>query len=202
MAQHESSSKTESSCIRCSWVPKDDALYQKYHDEEWGRAVYDDGLLFEMLILEGMQAGLSWRTVLERRPLIKKAFCNLDPIKLVNLSDEELTVIMNKPGVIRHRLKTFGVRKNAKSFLDIQKKKGSFSKYLWNFVDHTPLIGKRTPKGINLAQTPLSQAISKDLKKWGFTFVGPTIVYAYMQAVGLVNDHDRGCFKAPSLDLI
>lgn len=199
MDAHQSSPKIESSCTRCSWVPKDDTLYQKYHDEEWGRPVHDDGLLFEMLILEGMQAGLSWRIILERRPLIKKAFCNLDPIKIVNLSDEELTAIMSKPGVIRHRPKTFAVRKNAKSFLDIQKKKGSFSKYLWEFVDHAPLIGKRTAENKNLTQTPLSQAISKDLKKWGFTFVGPTIVYAYMQAVGLVNDHDLDCFKAPFL---
>jgi len=191
--------------VRCSWVAPGDLLYQKYHDEEWGRPVYDDALLFEMLILEGMQAGLSWRLILERRPLIKKAFCNLEPVKLANLQDDELLAIMNKPGVIRNRLKTFGVRKNAQSFLELQKEKGSFSEYLWGFVNHVPILESKTVGQPTPCQSPLSEAISKDLKKRGFTFIGPTIAYAYIQAVGLINDHEANCFlntyseQAPSI---
>jgi DNA-3-methyladenine glycosylase I len=153
--------------------------YQKYHDEEWGVPVYDDTKLFEMLILEGAQAGLSWETILKKRTGYKKAFHNFDVQKCAQMSDPELEKLMQNPKIIRNRLKIFSVRKNARVFLDIQKEFGSFSDYIWKFVDNNGASDK----------------ISKDLKKRGMSFVGPTIIYAYMQAVGLVNDHEPECFR-------
>jgi DNA-3-methyladenine glycosylase I len=164
---------------RCSWVPGNNPEYQKYHDEEWGVPVYDDTKLFEMLILEGAQAGLSWETILKKRTGYKKAFHNFDVQKCAQMSDLELEKLMQNPEIIRNRLKIFSVRKNARVFLDIQKEFGSFSDYIWKFVDNNGANDK----------------ISKDFKKRGMSFVGPTIIYAYMQAVGLVNDHEPDCFR-------
>lgn len=184
-------------CVRCAWLPADKPDYTAYHDTEWGVPVHDDRTLFEMLILEGAQAGLSWYTILKRREGYRTAFKNFDVKKCAKFTDEELEHILVNGDIIRNRLKVFSVRKNALAFLAIQKKFGSFDAYIWGFMKGKPQIN--LPKSMKNvpAQTPLSEAISKDLKKRGMTFVGATIIYAYMQAVGLVNDHLAGCFLAP-----
>lgn len=174
---------------RCAWVPKDDPLYQKYHDEEWGVPLKDERALFELLTLEGMQAGLSWRLILGRREDLRKAFHNFDPSKCARLTDEELDAIMQMPGVIRHRKKVEMVRRNASAFLEFG---GGFSDWIWSFVDHTPITGGKEL----ICETPLSHAISKELKARGFTFVGPKIVYSFMQAAGLVDDHEAVCARS------
>lgn len=170
-------------------------LYINYHDQEWGIPVHDDQMLFEMLILEGAQAGLSWETILKRREGYKKAFHNFDVNKVANMSDEEMEALRNDEGIIRNRLKIYSTRQNAQIFLLIQKEFGSFDHYLWNFVNHTPIKNKWHA----LSDTPVtskeSDALSKDLKKRGMKFVGSTIMYAYMQAVGLVNDHITQCWR-------
>ncbi|HAJ89521.1 MAG TPA: DNA-3-methyladenine glycosylase I [Rhodospirillaceae bacterium] len=182
---------------RCAWLPENRADYTAYHDTEWGIAVHDDRRLFEMLILEGAQAGLSWYTILKRRDGYRKAFKNFDVTRCAKLTDEELEHILATGDIIRNRLKVFSVRKNAVAFLDIQKEFGSFDAYIWAYVDGKPQINlPETIKHVP-AQTPLSDSISKDLKKRGMSFVGSTIIYAYMQAVGLVNDHTQDCFLAP-----
>lgn len=180
---------------RCAWVPKNNIEYQKYHDREWGVPVHDDKKLFEMLILEGAQAGLSWETVLKKREGYKKAFHNFDAKKCSEMTDAELTLLMQNPEIIRNRLKIFSVRKNAIVFLEIQKEFGSFDKYIWKYVDYKPIVNNLTSISDMPAKTELSDKISKDLKKRGMSFVGSTIIYAYMQAVGLVNDHTSGCFR-------
>ena len=168
-------------------------LYATYHDEEWGVPVHDDRLLFEMICLEGAQAGLSWETVLKKRACYKELFHNFDPERVSQMSDEELNSLLLNPGIIRNRLKVFSVRKNALVCMKIQEEFGSFSKYLWSYVDHTPI--KNHPK--SLAEIPvkteISDTLSKDLKKRGMSFVGSTIIYAFMQAVGMVNDHISTC---------
>ena len=176
---------------RCFGDGKD--FYEHYHDHEWGRPVFDDRHLFEMLTLEGAQAGLSWETILKRRDGYKKLFYNFDPNLVINLSDEELEKILTNPEVIRNRLKVFSVRKNALVFLSIQKEFGSFSKYIWGFVDHKPIINNPKDHSMVPAKNDLSDKISKDLKKRGMSFVGSTIIYAFMQAVGMVNDHLTDC---------
>jgi len=168
-------------------------LYAKYHDEEWGIPVHDDRLLFEMLILEGAQAGLSWETILKRREGYQKAFHYFDPIKVSKMSDPELEDLLQNPGIIRNRLKVFGTRKNALVFLQIQKEFGTFDRYLWAFVQNQPIINQWNSFKEVPVLTKESDALSKDLKKRGMTFVGSTIIYAYMQAVGLVNDHLIHC---------
>lgn len=180
--------------IRCGWVNMSNELYVRYHDEEWGRPVHNDAILFEFLILEGAQAGLSWETILKRREGYKKAFCDFDAQKCSTLSDEELEDILKDEGIIRNRLKVFSVRKNALVFLQIQSEFGSFSKYLWNFVGGKQV--KNHPKTLCEVpvKTELSDQISKNLKKRGMSFVGSTIIYAYLQAVGVVDDHIEGCF--------
>ncbi|MBS0189765.1 MAG: DNA-3-methyladenine glycosylase I [Phycisphaerales bacterium] len=183
---------------RCHWLPPDKPDYTAYHDTEWGVPVHDDRALFEMLILEGAQAGLSWYTILKRRDGYRKAFKNFDPRKVARLTDAELAQILTTGDIIRNKLKVFATRQNARAFLDIQKEFGSFDKYLWAFVQNKPQV--RLPRGPKdfRATSPESDALSKDLKKRGMTFVGSTILYAYMQAVGLVNDHENGCFRAKS----
>jgi len=176
---------------RCSWANSSDEMIA-YHDKEWGRAVHDDQLLFEMLILEGAQAGLSWATILKRREGYRKAFKKFDIKKAAKMTDGELEKLMQDEGIIRNRLKIFSVRKNAQAFIEIQKEFGSFDKYLWRFVNGKT-IKRKTPK--HLTRSAESDALSKDLKKRGMSFVGTTIIYAYMQAVGLVDDHMNGCFK-------
>jgi DNA-3-methyladenine glycosylase I len=182
---------------RCSWVPEDKPDYARYHDTEWGRPVHDDRKLFEMLILEGAQAGLSWYTILRRRDGYRKAFKNFEPDKVAKLSDAELKKILATGDIIRNRLKVFSARKNALVFLAIQKEFGSFDAYVWQFVGGKPKVNRpRSMKDLQAHSTE-SDALSKDLKKRGMNFVGSTIVYAFMQAVGLVNDHMRGCYLCP-----
>jgi DNA-3-methyladenine glycosylase I len=181
---------------RCLWAAQVKPFYQQYHDSEWGVPVHDDRLLFEMLILEGAQAGLSWETILKRRDGYRKAFHNFDPAKVARMSDEKLEALLANTDIIRNRLKVFGTRKNAIAFLAIQKEFGSFDAYVWNFVGGKPQINR--PKSIEDMRSisPESDALSRDLKKRGMTFVGSTIMYAFMQAVGLVNDHAASCFCA------
>lgn len=168
-------------------------FYAEYHDNEWGKPVHDDNALFEMLSLEGAQAGLSWETILKKREAYRKSFHNFDPKKIITMSDELLEIILKDPKVVRNRLKIYSVRKNAHIFLDIQKEHGSFSNYLWAFVNHTPIINHFKDHWEVPASTPISDAISKDLKKKGMSFVGSTIIYAFMQATGMVNDHLIHC---------
>ena len=180
---------------RCSWVGQGKDFYEAYHDAEWGVPVHDDRQHFEMLNLEGAQAGLSWETILKKRDNYQKMFRDFDPVKCAKLTDPQLEKILTNPGIIRNRLKVYGVRKNALAFLAVQKEHGSFDAYVWSFVDGKPIDGKRKQMSDVPAKTAAAEALSKDLKKRGFTFVGPTIVYAYMQAAGLVNDHVAGCFR-------
>jgi DNA-3-methyladenine glycosylase I len=181
---------------RCAWVPANKPDYAHYHDMEWGRPVHDDQKLFEMLILEGAQAGLSWYTILQRREGYRKAFKSFDPKKVARMTDAQLEALLKDEAIIRNRLKVFSTRKNAQVFLAIQKEFGSFDAYLWRFVGGKPKINR--PKSMKdvPASTPDSDALAKDLKKRGMSFVGSSIMYAYMQAVGLVNDHTAGCYKA------
>ncbi len=180
---------------RCFGNKPGQEFYALYHDQEWGIAVHNDRLLFEMLILEGAQAGLSWETILKRRNGYRAAFYNFDVTKVANMSDEELEALRHDPGIIRNRLKIYSTRGNAQVFLQIQKEFGSFDTYLWSFVNHTTIIN--TWKNItNLPITSIeSDNLSKDLKKRGMKFVGSTIIYAYMQAVGLINDHFVDCWR-------
>lgn len=183
---------------RCAWLPENKPDYTHYHDSEWGVPVHDDVKHFEMLLLEGAQAGLSWYTILKRREGYRTAFCGLDPAKVARMSDAELERVLAEGDIIRNRLKVFSARKNALVFLEIQKEFGSFDAYVWRFVDGAPKINRpRTLKDIP-AKTPESDALSKDLKKRGMSFVGSTIIYAYMQAIGMVNDHLRDCFLCPA----
>lgn len=180
---------------RCAWVPDNNLGYQKYHDEEWGVPVHDDSKHFEMLILEGAQAGLSWEIVLKKREGYRKAFKNFDVKKVAKMSDEELEALMQNPNIIRNRLKIFSARKNALAFIKIQEDFGSFDNYIWQFVDNKPLINNIKTLSEIPVKTEISDKISKDLKKRGMSFIGSTIIYAYMQAVGLVNDHANDCFR-------
>lgn len=180
---------------RCSWLPHNNSLYEKYHDTEWGVPVYDDRKQFEFLILEGAQAGLSWETILKRRDGYRKAFADFDPRKVAKFTESKIQELLQNPGIIRNRLKVKAAIKNAQVFLKIQNEFGSFSKYIWRFVGGKPKINKWTKISQIPAQTQESQAISKDLKKRGMSFVGPTIIYAHMQATGMVNDHAVSCFR-------
>jgi DNA-3-methyladenine glycosylase I len=179
---------------RCLWV-SDDPLYQKYHDEEWGVPVHDDRKLFEFLILEGAQAGLSWITILKRREGYYKCFYNFDIDRIARMSDEELDQILKDPAVIRNRRKIYGTRTNARAFQDVQREYGSFGTYLWSLVDHAQIQNSWKKFSDVPITTRHSDILSKDLKKRGFIFVGSTIMYAYMQAIGMVNDHTTDCFR-------
>jgi len=175
-----------------------DPIYIKYHDEEWGVPIYDDQKLFEFLILEGAQAGLSWLTILKRRDGYKKAFANFAAEKVARYDKRKIASLLKDPGIIRNKLKVESAVSNAKAFLKIQKEFGSFSKYQWRFVDGKPIINiRKTLKAIP-PTSKVSDAFSKDLKARGFKFVGSTIIYAHMQAVGMVNDHLKSCFRFPS----
>ena len=178
---------------RCFGNKPGEELYAKYHDEEWGVEVHDDRILFEFLILEGAQAGLNWYTILKRRGGYKKAFKNFDPIKVSIMTDQELEELRNYEGIIRNKLKIYSARKNALVFLDIQKEFGSFDKYIWGFVDYKQIVNHRPSFDGMMATTEISDKLSKDLKKRGMSFVGSTIMYAYMQAVGMVDDHLDTC---------
>jgi len=180
--------------IRCAWCEKDD-LYRDYHDNEWGNPVYDDEKLFEFLVLETFQAGLSWYTILKKRDNFRIAFANFDYKKVAQYSDKEIEVLMQDAGIIRNGLKIKATISNAIAFMEIQKEFGSFSKYIWGFTDGKPIDNSpKTLKDVP-AVTEISDALSKDLKKRGFKFVGSTVVYAHMQATGMVNDHVEECWK-------
>ena len=177
--------------IRCSWATTD--LYQAYHDQEWGRPVHDDDRLFEMLILEGMQAGLSWLTILKKREAFRRAFDGFACAKVALYDEAKVAELMNNDQIVRHRLKIQSAIINAQQFIKIQEEYGSFAAFLWAYVDNQPIVNSFHTEAEIPAQTPLSDQISKDLKKRGFKFVGSRIIYAYMQAVGLVNDHITTC---------
>ena len=179
---------------RCRWVPIDDPEYTRYHDKEWGRPVHDDRLLFEMLILEGAQAGLSWQTILRKRANYQRAFAQFEPKKVARFDAARKARLLQDPGIVRNRLKIDSTVTNAQAFLEIQREHGSFDKYLWSFVKGRPVLRDRAAGNGFAARTELSDQISKDLKKRGFRFVGTTIIYAYLQAVGVVNDHSPDCF--------
>ena len=181
---------------RCAWVGSGKIHYEHYHDTEWGIPVHNDFKHFEMLILEGAQAGLSWETILKRREGYSKAFKRFDPEKVALMTDDELGTLLTNSAIIRNRLKIFSARKNAQIFLTIQQEFGSFDTYVWRFVNDTPKINH--PKAIKdiSVRTIESDALSKDLKKRGMSFVGSTIIYAYMQAIGMVNDHTIDCYLA------
>lgn len=177
---------------RCEWAG-DDPLYIAYHDTEWGKPLHDDGRLFEMLVLEGMQAGLSWITILRKREAFRAALDGFDPRKAALYTDEKIEALMNDPGIVRNRRKIHSVVQNAQAFLKVQAEFGSFDSFLWRYVDGVPIVNHWERPEDMPAPTPLSCRISRDLKQRGFTFVGPTIVYSLMQAVGMVDDHMVWC---------
>ncbi len=180
--------------IRCTWCEKDD-LYRDYHDNEWGNPVYDDATIFEFLVLETFQAGLSWYTILRKRENFRNAFDQFDYEKIAQYDEDKVQQLLLDAGIIRNQLKIRGTISNAVAFIKVQVEFGSFSKYIWAFVDHKPIINQlKSLKDIQ-ATTSISDAISKDLKKRGFKFVGSTVVYAHMQATGMVNDHVANCWK-------
>lgn len=179
---------------RCSWCGTD-PLYVQYHDTEWGVPIDDDQLLFAKLVLDGAQAGLSWITILRKREAYWEAFDQFDPEKMARYDAAKLAELMGNAGIVRNRLKIEAAVKNARGYLDIMEKEGSFSRFLWDFVDGQPIQNNWQVLGEVPAETAVSQAMSKALKKRGFNFVGPTICYAFMQAVGLVNDHVVDCFR-------
>jgi len=179
---------------RCAWCGTD-PLYVLYHDKEWGVPVHNDRKLFEMLNLEGAQAGLSWITILRKRENYRKAFDNFDAKKITKYDKKKVAKLLNDEGIVRNRLKIAAVISNAKAFLQVQKEFGTFDKYIWQFVGGKPIINKRRSINDIPSTTPESDAMSKDLKKRGFKFVGSTICYAFMQAVGMVNDHEVKCFR-------
>lgn len=182
---------------RCAWLPEGKPDYTHYHDSEWGVPVHDDRLLFEMLILEGAQAGLSWYTVLKKREGYRAAFYNFDAQACAEMEDAALEALLRSGNIVRNRLKVFSVRDNARAFLAIQQEFGSFDGYLWQFVGGAPRVNRPARPADVPVRNALSDALSKDLKKRGMRFVGSTIMYAYMQAVGMVNDHLADCFLAP-----
>jgi len=185
---------------RCAWAAEADSDYTRYHDEEWGRPSHDDKHLFEMLLLEGAQAGLSWATILRKRANFRRAFANFEPKKVARFDARRAGVLMLDAGIIRNRLKIDSAITNARAFLSVQREFGSFDRYLWSFVDGRPIINRPRAGTDVPARAPLSDRISADLKKRGFRFVGSTIIYAYLQAVGVVNDHTRVCFLCPKAD--
>jgi DNA-3-methyladenine glycosylase I len=180
---------------RCDWVKDADDLMIQYHDTEWGVPLHDDNKIFEFLVLESFQAGLSWRTILSKRKNFEKAFAKFDPIKVSKFSKKEISRLLKNEGIVRNGAKIHAAINNAKIFLEVQKEFGTFSKYMWRFVDNKPMVGviKKMSdyKPVNIQ----SEVWSKDLKRRGFKFLGPTTVYAHMQAVGMVNDHMENCFR-------
>lgn len=182
------------SANRCAWCG-DNPLYVNYHDTEWGVPVWNDRLLFEFLVLEGAQAGLSWITILKKRAAYQEAFAGFDPVKVARFDKRKIERLLQNPGIVRNRLKIESAVKNARAFLEVQEEFGSFAKYQWRFVDGQPIQNRFRTMDEVPAKTPISDAMSKDLKKRGFSFVGSTIIYAHMQAVGMVNDHVVSCFR-------
>lgn len=186
---------TPAGITRCPWARSDLAI--AYHDTEWGVASHDDRHLFEMLILEGAQAGLSWETILRKRPHYREVYAGFDPRLVARFDARKQAALLADPGIVRNRLKIAASIANARAFLEVQDAFGSFEAYLWRFVDGKPVVNRPSSLGDIPPRTPLSDALSKDLLKRGFKFVGSTICYAYLQAVGVVNDHQRDCFRQP-----
>jgi DNA-3-methyladenine glycosylase I len=180
---------------RCEWAGTADPLMLAYHDEEWGVPHHDDRQLFELLTLEGAQAGLSWLTILRKRDGYRTAFSGFDPARVARYDRRKVERLLKDPGIVRNRLKVESTVNNAKRILEMQEQAGSFDAYIWDFVGGTPLDGHRRKLGDLPAETAESKTMSKDLKRRGFRFVGPTVCYAFMQAAGLVNDHVTGCFR-------
>jgi len=187
--------KPFSMCQRCQWVTGTFPKYIRYHDEEWGVPVHDDKTHFEFLILEGAQAGLSWSTILKRRQGYRAAFADFNAEAVAKFDSERIEALLLDKGIIRNRLKVYGAVSNARAFLEVQTEFGSFDKYIWSFVDHEPIVNGWRKMSEVPASSEHSDALSKDLKKRGFKFVGSTIMYAHMQACGLVNDHTVDCFR-------
>jgi DNA-3-methyladenine glycosylase I len=181
--------------IRCAWAGSTDPLYLEYHDKEWGIPSHDDRHLFEMLLLEGAQAGLSWITILRKRAAYRKAFDNFTPEKVARYTSNKVAKLLADEGIVRNRAKIASAISNARAFLQVKKEFDSFDTYIWQFVDGKPIVNKWKKLGQIPAETEESNAMSKDLKARGFRFVGPTICYAFMQAVGMVNDHVTDCFR-------
>ena len=184
---------------RCGWASLSDPLYLDYHDREWGVPVHDDRTLFEFLVLEGAQAGLSWGTILKKRENFRRAFDGFDPGKVARYGRKKVARLLDDPGIIRNRLKIESAIRNAKAYLEVQEEFGSFDSYVWRFVGGRPKVNHWRTLGEIPATTPESEAMSRDLLKRGFRFVGPTICYAHMQATGMVNDHVTGCFRYKEL---
>ena len=183
---------------RCGWCG-DDPVYVAYHDDEWGVPLRDDRTLFEFLILEGAQAGLSWSTILNKRGGYRRAFDGFDPELVAQYDERKTSELLSNPGIVRNRLKIASAATNAQAFLEVRERHGSFSDFIWSYVDGRPIQNSWHALSDIPGSTPLAAAISKDLKKLGFRFVGPTIVYAFMQATGMVNDHIVGCFRYPEV---
>ncbi len=181
--------------VRCEWVPEDNPLYVAYHDDEWGVPTHDDGELFELLTLEGAQAGLAWITILRKREGYRKAFAGFEPAAVARFTARDVERLMGDPDVVRNRLKIESTVNNAARVLEVQEELGSLDAYFWSFVDGAPIVGTWRTSAEIPAETAESKALSKDLKSRGFRFVGPTVCYAFMQAVGLVDDHIAGCFR-------
>jgi DNA-3-methyladenine glycosylase I len=179
---------------RCPWAGTD-PLYVAYHDEEWGVPVHDDRTLFEFLILEGAQAGLSWLTILRKRDAYRRAFAGFNPTAVAAFDEDKIAALLADPGIVRNRLKVRAAVDNARAFLGVQQQFGSFNAYVWDFVGGRPIVNQWTTLAELPAETAASRALSADLKRRGFRFVGPTIIYAYMQAIGMVNDHLITCFR-------
>ena len=177
---------------RCFWVDEKSEIYTKYHDEEWGIPKFDDRELFELLVLESFQAGLSWITVLKKREAFRKAFDNFDVKKVANYNENKVEELLQNPAIIRSKGKINAAINNAKIFLQIQKEFGSFSKYIWNFTNGKVI---KNTTGETIVSSPLSDEVSKDLKIRGMKYVGTVIIYSYLQAIGVINDHDKDCFK-------
>ncbi|MBI2791014.1 MAG: DNA-3-methyladenine glycosylase I [Gammaproteobacteria bacterium] len=186
--------KAKKTKTRCSWANHANPLYVSYHDKEWGKPVHDDRKHFEMLTLEGAQAGLSWETILNKRENYKKAFDNFNPQKVAKYTPAKIKKLLENPGIVRNRLKVQSTVTNAKAFLEVQKEFGSFDKFIWAYVGGKPIVNAFKNTKDYPTKTLISDKISKDLKKRGFRFVGSTIIYAYMQAIGMVDDHALNCF--------
>ena len=184
---------------RCKWVKLSNPLYVEYHDTEWSVPVFDDQKLFEFIILEGAQAGLTWETILKRRESYRKAFKNFDPLKVAKMGEKDVERLMGDAGIIRNKLKIKSAINNARCFLNVQNEFDSFSNYMWGFVKGKPIQNKWKSTDAIPAQTNIAEQLSKDMKKRGFTFFGPTICYAHMQAVGMVNDHTIDCYRYTSV---
>lgn len=184
----------------CDWVNPKNQLYIHYHNEEWGVPVHEDRTHFEFIILEGVQAGLSWEVVLNKRENYRSLLHNFTPERVAKFTDKELEELIKNPGIIRNRLKVYSLRNNARAFLQIQKDHGSFDDFIWQFVNHNPIQNNWNRIEDVPAKTAISDEISKTLKKYGFSFVGSTIMYAYLQACGLVNDHVTTCFRYKQLN--